>query len=392
MIIFVTSEISTELQMKKITMVDLSGQYQRIKPDIDQAIQRVLDSAVFVKGSEVKDFENELAAYLGVKHVIACGNGTDALQICLMALGLKPGDEVITPDFTFISTVEVSALLGLRPVLVDVEPGTFNIDIRSLERAITTKTKVIIPVHLFGQCANMDEILRIAAERGITVIEDVAQALSADYTLRIGKKVKAGTMGRMACTSFFPSKNLGCFGDGGAIMTNDSELAGTLSAITHHGMRKRYYYDLTGVNSRLDNIQAAILRVKLRHLDSYSAARNEAARYYDKALGNIKGITIPEHSSFTTHVFHQYTIKLEGIDREALMKHLESKGIPSMIYYPFPCHLQQAFKYLNYREGDFPVTEALCKSVLSLPMHTEMDEEQLKFICDSIIEFVANKP
>jgi dTDP-4-amino-4,6-dideoxygalactose transaminase len=377
--------------MKKISMVDLHGQYLKIKPEIDLSIQRVLDSAIFVKGPEVKEFETELAHYLGVKHVIACGNGTDALQICLMALGLKPGDEVITPNFTFISTVEVSALLGLKPVLADVLPGSFNMDIQSLERVITPRTRVIIPVHLFGQCSNMDEILRIADKHGITVIEDVAQALSADYTFKDGRKVKAGSMGQMACTSFFPSKNLGCFGDGGAIITNDSELAGTLSAITHHGMRKRYYYDLTGVNSRLDNIQAAILRVKLRSLDDYSEARNRAAVWYDQVLGNIKGLTIPERSSFSTHVFHQYTLKLEGINREELMKYLETKGIPSMIYYPVPCHLQHAFEYLGYKKGDFPVSEKLCESVLSLPMHTELDEEQLVYITDHILSFLKSR-
>jgi len=372
-------------------MVDLHGQYQRIKPEIDQAIQRVLDSAVFVKGSEVKEFENELAQYLGIKHVIACGNGTDALQIGLMALGLNPGDEVITPNFTFISTVEVSALLGLKPVPVDVEPGTFNIDIKSLEKAITPRSKVIIPVHLFGQCANMDEILRIAHENGITVIEDVAQALSADYTLKTGKTVKAGTMGHMASTSFFPSKNLGCFGDGGAMMTNDSGLASTLAAITHHGMRKRYYYDLTGVNSRLDTMQAAILRVKLKYLDDYSRSRRQAADWYDKALKGLPGIEIPERSPFSTHVFHQYTLKLNNVDREGLMKHLEAKGIPSMIYYPVPIHVQKAFRYLGYPENDFPVSGRLCSSVLSLPMHTELDEEQLKYITAGIIEFVNRK-
>jgi dTDP-4-amino-4,6-dideoxygalactose transaminase len=377
--------------MKKISMVDLHGQYQCIKPEVDRAIQRVLDSAVFVKGAEVKEFEHELAHYLGINHVIACGNGTDALQICLMALGLKPGDEVITPNFTFISTVEVSVLLGLKPVLADVEPGTFNLDIQSLEKAITSRTKVIIPVHLFGQCANMDEIMRIAEVHGITVIEDVAQALSADYTFKSGKKTKAGTIGRMACTSFFPSKNLGCFGDGGAMMTDDPELAGTLSAMTHHGMRKKYYYDLTGVNSRLDNIQAAILRVKLKYLNAYSAARNKAAEWYDQALTGIKGLEIPERSPFSTHVFHQYTLKLDGLFREALMKHLESKGIPSMIYYPVPCHIQQAFRHLDYHEGDFPASEKLCRTVLSLPMHTELDEEQLQYISDSIIEFLARK-
>lgn len=369
-------------------MVDLHGQYLKIKPEIDEAIQRVLDSAVFVKGQEVKAFEQELAAYLGVKYVIACGNGTDALQISLMALGLQPGDEVITPDFTFISTVEVSVLLGLKPVLADVEPGTFNIDVEKLEKAITPKTKVIIPVHLFGQCSNMDEIMRMAREHNIVVIEDVAQALSADYTLATGRTVKAGTMGQIACTSFFPSKNLGCFGDGGAIMTNDSELAGTLAAITHHGMRRRYYYDLTGVNSRLDNIQAAILRVKLKYLDAYSAARNRAADWYDRMLKDVRGITIPWRVPFSTHVFHQYTLKLDGIDRAALMEYLESKGIPSMIYYPFPCHLQQAFSFLGHQQGDFPVSEQLCQQVISLPMHTELDEEQLDYITSNLISFV----
>lgn len=386
MIIFVAFEIIPA--MIKISMVDLHGQYLKIKEEIDAAIQRVIDSSVFVKGTEVKEFELELARYLGVKHVVACGNGTDALQISLMALGLKPGDEVITPNFTFISTVEVSALLGLKPVLAEVEPGTFNIDIQLLKKAITARTKAIIPVHLFGQCSNMDEILSLAETHGITVIEDVAQALSADYTFKSGRKVKAGSMGHIACTSFFPSKNLGCFGDGGAMMTNDSELAGTLAAITHHGMRRRYYYDLTGVNSRLDNIQAAILRVKLKYLDDYSASRNKAAQWYDKTLSGVKGLIIPERSPFSSHVFHQYTIRLDGINREALMKYLEIKGIPSMVYYPVPCHLQQAFRYLGYSQGDFPVSEALCQTVVSLPMHTELDEEQLHYITGSILDFI----
>jgi dTDP-4-amino-4,6-dideoxygalactose transaminase len=269
-----------------------------------------------------------------------------------------------------------------------VETGTFNIDIQSLKKAITASTKAIIPVHLFGQCSNMEEILSLAATHGITVIEDVAQALSADYTFKSGRKAKAGSMGHIACTSFFPSKNLGCFGDGGAMMTNDSELAGTLAAITHHGMRKRYYYDLTGVNSRLDNIQAAILRVKLKYLDDYSASRNKAAQWYDKTLSGVKGLIIPERSPFSSHVFHQYTIRLDGIDREALMKYLEIKGIPSMIYYPVPCHLQQAFRYLGYSQGDFPVSEELCQTVVSLPMHTELDEEQLHYITGSILDFI----
>jgi len=369
-------------------MVDLLGQYRRIKPEIDQAIQNVIDNTAFIKGPDVKAFEAELSQYLGVKHVIACGNGTDALQISLMALGLNPGDEVITPCFTFISTVEVSVLLGLTPVIADVEPGTFNIDIASLEKAITPRTKVIIPVHLFGQCANMDEVLRIANEHGITVIEDVAQALSASYTDWSGRKYKAGTMGRIGSTSFFPSKNLGCFGDGGAIITNDPVLADKMSAITHHGMRIRYHYDMTGVNSRLDTIQAAVLRVKLRYLDAYSAARNAAAGAYDQALRGLPGITIPERSSFSTHVFHQYTIRLNGINREALRKYLEARSIPTMVYYPVPVHLQKAFQYLGYKTGDFPVSEKLCESVLSLPMHTELNEEQINHITRSIIEFV----
>jgi UDP-2-acetamido-2-deoxy-ribo-hexuluronate aminotransferase len=374
--------------MKKINMVDLHGQYQRIKTEVDSAIQKVIDSAAYVKGPEVKTFESELANYLGVNHAIACANGTDALQISLMALGLKPGDEVITPNFTFISTVEVSVLLGLKPVIADVEPDTFNIDTASVEKALSPRTRAIIPVHLFGQCANMDEIMRIAKANNLIVIEDVAQALSADFTGKSGVTVKAGTMGQIGCTSFFPSKNLGCFGDGGAMFTNDKALADELAAITHHGMRRRYYYDTTGVNSRLDTLQAAILSVKLKYLDEYSRARNRAAGWYDKVLNGTRGISIPVRSPFSTHVFHQYTIRLEGINREALQKHLELKGIPAMIYYPFPVHLQQAFKYLGYHEGDFPVTEKLCKSVLSLPMHTELDEEQVNYIAGSIVEFI----
>ena len=375
--------------MNKISMCDLNGQYSKIKTEVDQAIQEVINTSAFIKGPDVKAFETELAQYLGVKHVIACANGTDALQISLMALDLKPGDEVITPDFTFISTVEVAALLGLIPVITDVEPGTFNMDMRSLEKAITPRTKAIIPVHLFGQCANMDEILELASRHHIYVIEDVAQALSADYTDKSGRRCKAGTMGHVGCTSFFPTKNLGCFGDGGAIFTNDSELATKLSAITHHGMRVRYYYDFTGVNSRLDTIQAAILRVKLRHLDEYSAARNQAANWYDMNLGGLKGIKIPERSPFSTHVFHQYTLQVDGF-RDELKKFLESRGIPAMIYYPVAGHLQKAFEYLGYHEGDFPVSEHLCKTVLSLPMHTELEEEQLRYITDSIVEFIKH--
>jgi UDP-2-acetamido-2-deoxy-ribo-hexuluronate aminotransferase len=375
--------------MNKISMCDLNGQYRKIKTEVDQAIQEVINTSAFIKGPDVKAFEAELAQYLGVKHVIACANGTDALQISLMALDLKPGDEVITPDFTFISTVEVAALLGLTPVMTDVEPGTFNMDMRSLEKAITPRTKAIIPVHLFGQCGNMDEILELASRHDIYVIEDVAQALSADYTDKRGRRSKAGTMGHVGCTSFFPTKNLGCFGDGGAIFTNDSELAGKLSAITHHGMKVRYYYDFTGVNSRLDTIQAAILRVKLRHLDEYSAARNQVATWYDMNLGGLQGIKIPERSPFSTHVFHQYTLRVDGF-RDELKKSLESRGIPAMIYYPVAGHLQKAFEYLGYHKGDFPVSEHLCETVLSLPMHTELEEEQLRYITDSIIGFIKH--
>lgn len=372
-------------------MVDLHGQYMQIKTEIDQSIQQVIDNTAFIKGPDVKAFENELASFLGVRHVISCANGTDALQVCLMALGLKPGDEVITPNFTFISTVEVASLLGCKPVLAEVEPGTFNMDVHKLSALITPRTRAIIPVHLFGQCANMEEIMRIANEHQIPVIEDVAQALSAHYIFKDGSKSRAGSIGRVACTSFFPSKNLGCYGDGGAIMTNDTELADTIAAITHHGMRRRYYYDMTGVNSRLDTIQAAILRVKLKHLDAYSSARNKAADWYDQHFKGIKGISIPERSAFSTHVFHQYTLKLDGIDRGRLMEYLQEKGIPSMIYYPVPCHLQRAFQSLGYQKGDFPVSEQLSESVLSLPMHTELDHEQLVYITESIITYLNSK-
>lgn len=369
-------------------MVDLHSQYMQIKTEIDQSIQQVIDNTAFIKGPDVKAFENDLASFLGVRHVISCANGTDALQVCLMALGLKPGDEVITPNFTFISTVEVASLLGCKPVLAEVEPGTFNLDVHKLPELITPRTRAIIPVHLFGQCANMEEIMRIANEHQIPVIEDVAQALSAHYIFKDGSKSRAGSIGRLACTSFFPSKNLGCYGDGGAIMTNDTELAETISAITHHGMRRRYYYDMTGVNSRLDTIQAAILRVKLKYLDQYSSARNKAADWYDQHFKDIKGITIPQRSAFSTHVFHQYTLKLDGIDRGKLMEYLQQKGIPSMIYYPIPCHLQKAFQSLGYQKGDFPVSEQLSESVLSLPMHTELDHEQLVYITESIITYL----
>jgi dTDP-4-amino-4,6-dideoxygalactose transaminase len=369
-------------------MVDLKGLYRKIKPEVDQAIQGVIDNTTFIKGPDVKAFENELAQYLGIKHVIGCANGTDALQISLMALGLKPGDEIITPSFTFISTVEVAALLGLKPVIVDVDPDTFNIDLASVERSITPRTRAIIPVHLFGQCAPMEELLALAKKHNLIVIEDVAQALSANYTFRDGNTCKAGTMGDIGCTSFFPTKNLGCFGDGGAIFTNDTALAERMSAISHHGMRVRYYYDTTGVNSRLDTVQAAVLRVKLRHLDAYSAARNRAAQWYDRALAGLPGIATPLRVPYSTHVYHQYTLKLSGVNRDELKKYLESQGIPSMVYYPVPAHMQQAFQYLGHHEGDFPVSEALCRTVLSLPMHTELEDDQLSWISDHVTRFV----
>jgi len=374
--------------MKKIQMVDLQSQYQKIKPEIDQAIRRIIDSTSFVKGPEIKDFERELAQFLGGGHVISCANGTDALQVALMALNLKPGDEVITPDFTFIATVEVIALLGLKPVIVDVNPGDFNICLESVKRSITKRTRVLLPVHLFGQCSDMEQILTLARDHNLHVIEDNAQAIGADYRFSNHTSKRAGTMGEIGCTSFFPSKNLGCFGDGGALFTGSDELADKLSTLVNHGMKVRYYHDIIGVNSRLDTLQAAILRVKLKYLDAYIKARQKAADYYDNVLKNTEGILIPERNGNSTHVFHQYTIRLLGISRDRLKEHLESKGIPAMIYYPVPLHRQQAFKYLGLEDKDFPVSEELCRSVLSLPMHTELDDEQLEYITTAIKDFI----
>jgi len=365
--------------MKKIQMVDLYGQYLRMKKEIDEAIQNVLENTAFIRGPEVVNLEKNLAKYLKNKNVITCANGTDALQVSLMALDLKPGDEVISPDFTFGATVEVIALLGLKPVLVDVEPATFNINTDLIERSITPRTKAIMPVHLFGQCCDLSSIMRIANDRGLHVIEDAAQALSAEY-IHKGAWRKAGTAGTIGCTSFFPSKNLGCYGDGGAIFTDDDELASKLSAITRHGMHVKYYQDLVGVNSRLDTIQAAILGVKLGHIADFAKRRQAVALHYDKALVRMPWIEIPSRVSSSTHVFHQYTIKLKGVNRESFMNYLNTKGIPSMIYYPVPLHLQKAFHYLGYKRGDFPVTESLCENVVSLPIHTEMDMEQLEYI------------
>lgn len=368
--------------MRKLQMVDLGAQYQKIKKDIDQSIQSVIDSSAFINGPEVKNFQTELEFYLNVKHVIPCGNGTDALQIALMALDLKPGDEVITADFTFAATVEVIHLLGMKSVLVDVDYDTFLIDTERLKAAITPKTKAIIPVHLFGQVANMDEIMKIAEEHNLFVIEDTAQAIGADY-----KGKKAGTIGTIGATSFFPSKNLGCYGDGGAIFTNDDDLAHKMRGIVNHGMYKRYYHDEIGVNSRLDSIQAAILRVKLGHLDEYSAARKKAAEFYNEAFYEIPEIYTPLLAEGTNHVFHQYTLRITQGKRDQLKDYLESKGIPAMIYYPVPLRKQKAYDTGGYNDADFPNTNKLIEEVLSLPMHTELDEEQLEFITNTVKEF-----
>ncbi len=374
--------------MKQIQMVDLKGQYTKIKNKIDASIQEVIESAAFINGPEVKTFQKELEEYLDVKHVIPCANGTDALQIAMMGLGLEQGDEVITADFTFAATVEVIALLKLTPVLVDVELATFNIDIEALKNAITPKTKAIIPVHLFGQCANMEAVLEIAAEHNLFVIEDNAQAIGADYTFTNGVTKKAGTMGDVGTTSFFPSKNLGCYGDGGAIFTNDDELANTLRGIVNHGMYKRYYHDIVGVNSRLDSIQATVLRTKLPNLDMYCNTRRKAAEYYNNVFATCEKIITPITSSFTTHVFHQYTLNLVGVDRNALHQHLLDSGIPNAIYYPVPLHSQKAYADDRYNEDDFTITNQLIKSVISLPMHTEFEDEQLQFITQTVLNFI----
>ena len=373
--------------MRKIMMVDLKDQYELIKTEVNTAIMSVIDSTTFINGPAVTKFQKNLEAYLNVKHVIPCANGTDALQVCMMVLDLKPGDEVITTSFTFIATAEVIALLGLTPVLVDVLPDTFNIDPKAIERAITPKTKAIVPVHLFGQVADMEKIMEIADKHKLHVIEDNCQAIGADYIFKDGTKKKAGTISILGCTSFFPSKNLGCYGDGGAIFTNDDELAIKLRQIVNHGMTVRYYHDMIGVNSRLDSIQAAILDIKLARLEVYAANRNKAALFYDHAFANHPKLQIPFRSKNSTHVFHQYTLITKDLDRFKLQDFLNNKGIPAMIYYPVPLHMQKAYLDPRYKEGDFPVTEMLCKSVISLPMHTELDEVQLQFITTSVLEF-----
>ena len=376
--------------MKEIRMVDLQGQYEKIKSEIDKAIQEVITSTAFINGPAVRDFQADLEKYLGVKHVIPCANGTDALQVAMMGLGLKPGDEVITTSFTFIATAEVIALLGLTPVLVDVDPDTFNIDPAAIRKAITPKTKAIVPVHLFGQSADMEDIMQIAKEHNLFVIEDTCQAIGSDYIFGDGTSKKAGAIGHVAGMSFFPSKNLGCYGDGGAIFTNDDDLAKMLRSVVNHGMTVRYYHDHIGVNSRLDSIQAAVLKVKLQYLDEYIKARQAAADYYDKAFANHPKLKTPVRAKNSTHVFHQYTLVTNNLDRDELQKFLANKNIPAMIYYPVPMHMQKAYQDPRYKEGDFPVTEFLAKHVISLPMHTEMDEEQLQFITSAILEF-ANR-
>ena len=377
-------------------MVDLNGQYQEIKEQVNASIAEILETSAFINGPEVKAFQEALEDYLGVKHVIPCANGTDALQIAMMGLGLKPGEEVITADFTFAATVEVIALLQLTPVLVDVYSDTFNINIEAIEKAITPKTKAIVPVHLFGQCANMDAILALAKKHDLFVIEDNAQAIGAKYLSKDGVKHMAGSMGHVGATSFFPSKNLGCYGDGGAIFTNDDALAHTMRGIVNHGMYERYHHDVVGVNSRLDSIQAAVLRIKLPRLDVYCEARRNAARAYSKAFAGQKHIVTPKTvrgcegicDVCDCHVFHQYTLKITNGKRDALVNHLNENGIPCGVYYPIPLHKQKAYLDDRYKEKDFPVTNELVKEVISLPMHTELDQEQINHITSMVIGFV----
>jgi UDP-2-acetamido-2-deoxy-ribo-hexuluronate aminotransferase len=375
--------------MRKIQMVDLKSQYDKIKEQVNASIQEVLDTTTYVNGPEVHKFQKNLEDYLGVKHVIPCANGTDALQIAMMGLGLKPGDEVITADFTFAATVETIALLQLTPVLVDVDLYNMNISIDAIKKAITPKTKAIIPVHLFGRAANMEAIMRIAKEHNLFVIEDNAQAIGANCKFSDGTKKKAGTIGHVASTSFFPSKNLGCYGDGGAIFTNDDDLAHTLRGIVNHGMYVRYHHDVVGVNSRLDSVQAAVLNVKLPLLDGYGKVRQNVARKYSAAFEGHKNIVAPTICDICDcHVFHQYTLRIIDADRDGLMQHLLDKGIPCAIYYPIPLHSQKAYVDARYKEEDFPVTNQLVKEVISLPMHTELDEEQIKFITASVLEYL----
>jgi len=372
-------------------MVDLKAQYEKIGSEIDTAIKSVLRSTAFIKGPEVKLFEEEMQAYMGAKHVVTCANGTDALHIAMMALDLKPGDEVITSDFTFVATAEAAALLGFKVVFVDPDPGTFNISADTIQKAITHRTRLIVPVHLFGQCADMESIMDLARKYNLFVIEDAAQATGAEYYFNNSTSRKAGTIGHIGTTSFFPSKNLGCYGDGGALYTNDDEYARKLRSIANHGMKVRYSYSDIGVNSRLDTIQAAILRVKLKYLTLFNEARQRVAELYDDAFSGCHSITIPERVSYSSHIFHQYTIRIKNGRRDDLKTFLNSKKIPAMIYYPGPLHMQEAYRPLGYIENDFPGTTALCKEVLSLPMHPEMDQEQIDYIILNILNFFNNQ-
>lgn len=381
--------------MRPIQMVDTKNQYLNIKSEVDNAIQQVLESTAFINGKQVQDFGRNLSAYLDVKHTIPCANGTDALQIAMMALDLQPGDEVITPSFTYIATTEVIALLKLTPVFVEVDPKTFCIDPASIEKAITKRTKAIVPVHLYGHAAPMEEIMTIANERNLFVIEDNAQAIGCIYVFSDGTKKKTGTIGTIGTTSFYPSKNLGAFGDGGAIFTNDDELSAKIKMIANHGQSKRYYHDIVGCNSRLDTIQAAILNIKLNHLDEYIAARQRAADFYDRAFGNLPKITIPYRAPYCDHVFHQYTLILEGADRpdsyrDGLNEYLAHNNIPSMIYYPVPGHRQKMFSKFNTASQNMPVTDWLTERVISLPIHTELGEEQLKYITSKVLDYINN--
>ncbi len=374
----------------KIQMVDLKGQYEKIKDEVNAGIQNCIDNTAFINGPAVKEFQLDFEKYLGVKHVIPCANGTDALQIAMMALDLKPGDEVICPAFTYVATAEVIGLLGLKPVMVDVDPKTFCIEMENLEKYITPNTKAIVPVHLYGQSADMEKIMEFAKKHKLFVIEDNAQAIGSDYTFADGTSKKTGTIGHIGCTSFFPSKNLGCYGDGGAIMTNDDDLALKIRMIANHGQEKKYYHKVLGCNSRLDTMQAEILKVKLKHLDEYSAARNKMANYYDENLNNIEGLEIPARAEYSNHVFHQYTLKVAKGKRDELQKYLAEKNIPSMIYYPLPLYKQEAFKQYVSEGFSLPVTEQLCSEVISLPVHTEFNQEVQDYIISEVKNFFQN--
>ena len=368
-------------------MVDLKGQYNKIKTEIDQSVISCIASTSFINGPAVKEFQLNLEQYLGVKHVIPCANGTDSLQIAMMALDLKPGDEVICPAFTYVATAEVIGLLGLTPIMVDVDPQTFNITAKDIEKAITSKTKAVVPVHLYGQSCDMEPIIKLAEKHNLYVIEDNAQAIGADYTFLDGRVAKTGTMGHIGSTSFFPSKNLGCYGDGGALMTNDDHLAQKMRMIANHGQEKKYYHKVLGCNSRLDTIQAAILKVKLNYLDQYSSARNKMANYYDAVFSSINELEVPARQHNSSHVFHQYTMKVKNGKRDALQKYLAEKGIPSMIYYPLPLYKQEAFQQFVSTDFKLLNTEKLCDQVLSLPIHTEMNIDHINFICNNVKSF-----